>query len=71
MMKLICNKDKPAGYDPKKDKFLQQWKTNFCQRWKISVQRQTNEKSKSVLERIHLVKNYHWYTIYKLGKEKP
>ena len=47
-MNRICKKDKPDGYDPKKDKFGQQWKTNFCDRMKISVQVKTNKKSKSV-----------------------
>ena len=33
--------------------------------------RRTNRKSKCVWERIHLISNYRWYTIYKLGEEKP
>ena len=64
-MKRICEKDKPEGYDPKVDKFTDKWKAQFIKRWKISVQKKTNNKSKSVLERIHQVKNYHYYTIYK------
>ena len=58
-MKRICEKDKPEGYDPKVDKFTNKWKAQFIKRWKISVQKKTNNKSKSILERIHKVKNCH------------
>ena len=70
-MTLICDRDMPPGYDPEKNKFMQRWKTNFCKRWRISVQKRTNRKNKDVHERIHLVKNYHYYTVYILGTEKP
>ena len=70
-MTHVCERQKPVGYDPEKDKFTQRWKVNYCRRFKISVQRKTNRKSKCVWERIHLVMNYHWYTIYQLGNEKP
>ena len=69
-MKQICEKDKPQGYDPKKDVFSNKWKSKFCKRWKISVQKKTNGKSKSVAERIHKVKNYHFYTIYQAATQK-
>lgn len=68
-MKRICDKDKPVGYDPKKNKFSDMWKSKFCKRWKISVQKKTNQKNKSVFERIHQVKNYHFYTIYNMRRE--
>ena len=68
-MKRICDKDKPQGYDPTKHKFTSKWKAGFIKRWKISVQKKTNNKSKSVLERIHKVRNYHYYTIYKAAVE--
>ena len=45
-------------------------KDNFCRRFHISVQQKTNNKAKSVYERIHKIKNYHYYVIYLLGKEK-
>ena len=41
----------------------------FCKRFRISVQKKTNNKSKSVYERIHKVQNYHYYVIYMLEKE--
>ena len=69
-MRNICKKDKPPGYDPKVHKFKNQWKDNFCRRFHISVQQKTNNKAKSVYERIHKIKNYHYYVIYLLGKEK-
>ena len=68
-MKRVCEKDKPEGYNPKKAKFTTKWKRGFCKRWKISVQKKTNNKNLSVLERIHKVKNYHYYTIYKAAVE--
>ena len=67
---LICKKDNPPGYDPKLNTFGDQWKDNFCRRFHISVQQKTNNKAKSVYERIHKIKNYHYYVIYLLGKEK-
>ena len=66
----ICKKDKPPGYDPKRHKFTNHWKDNFCRRFHISVQQKTNNKAKSVYERIHKIKNYHYYVIYLLGKGK-
>ena len=69
-MRRICKIDKPDGYDlSQSNQFGDQWKTSFCKRWNISSQKKTNSKSKSVYERIHKVKNYHYYVIYKLGRE--
>ena len=68
-MTRICKKDKPEGYDPEEDKFGTSWKTLFCKRWRISVQKKTNNKAKSVYERIHKVSNYHYYAIYKARTE--
>ena len=69
-MRNVCKKDMPEGYDPNKpNQFGSRWRTNFCKRWKISSQKKTNSKSKSVYERIHKVRNYHYYVIYKLGRE--
>ena len=65
----VCKKDKPEGYDPEEDKFEDSWKTLFCKRWRISVQKKTNNKAKSVYERIHKVSNYHYYAIYKARTE--
>ena len=31
----------------------------------------TNKKSQSVEERLAKVKNFHWYTIYKMATEDP
>ena len=44
--------------------------TVYVSRFNLSVQKKTNCKSKSVYERMHKVKNYHYYVIYTLGKEK-
>ena len=60
---------KQISYDPKKNKFLNAWLKIFCKRFQISSQKQTNNKNHSVYERIHQVKNYHYYVVYKLRKE--
>ena len=70
---LTCHRNMEIvlpGYDPKRHKFTNHWKDNFCRRFHISVQQKTNNKAKSVYERIHKIKNYHYYVIYLLGKEK-
>ena len=46
-----------------------QWSYKFRKRYGITRQRKTNKKSKSIEERLHLVKNFHWWTIYKMAKE--
>ena len=68
-MKQICGEDKPTGYDPTAHKFTNMWSACFCKRWQISCQRKTNKKSKSALERVHLVANFHYYAIYKYAKK--
>ena len=35
----LAKKDKPQGYDPGEDVFGDSWKTKFCKRWRISVQK--------------------------------
>ena len=46
------------------------WLGKFCRRHGLSNQRKTNKKSKSVLERLPKVKNFHYYTVYKMRLEK-
>ena len=40
------------------------WVQGFMGRHKISVQRKTNTKAHSIYEKIHLIKNYHYFCIY-------
>ena len=63
--KFICNKHKPPKYDPNRHKFKDAWVRRFCRRWNISLRKKSNAKCKSVFERLHQVKNYDWWLIYK------
>jgi len=68
-MKLLVKK---SGKDPEnKFKASDRWLHNFTRRRGISKQRKTNKKSQSVEERLAKVKNFHWYTIYKMATEDP
>ena len=57
---------------PRKDQFKGSNKrlSKFCRRNGLSSQRKTNKKSKSILERLPKIKNFHYYTVYKMGLEK-
>ncbi len=41
------------------------WLSGFCKRHGISVRVQTNKKSKSAFTRSRMVRNFHWFMIYK------
>ena len=69
-MKFVCQRNKPDGYDPLKHKFKDHWSRAFCKRWGISLQRKTNNKAKSPLERIHLVSNFMYYMIYVVARSE-
>ena len=64
-MRILCNKHKPPKYDPNRHKFKDAWVRRFCRRWNISLRKKSNAKCKSVFERLHQVKNYDWWLIYK------
>ena len=63
-MRFICKEQQSEGFDEAKNKFTNRWCRAYCKRWKISCQRKTNKKSKSAIERIHLVSNFLYYIIY-------
>ena len=61
-----------SGKDPKKTfKASDRWLLNFARRKGITNQKKTNKKSKSVEERLPLVRNFHWWTVYKMATEEP
>ena len=66
-MKILVKTDCPSSDFKASCKWLQ----GFNKRKGISSQKETNKKSRSVEERIPLVKNFHWYTIYQMAGEKP
>ena len=41
------------------------WLKGFFERYGINVRVQTNKKSKSAFERSRMVRNFHWFMIYK------
>ena len=67
----VFQNGKTVKYDPEKHKFGDQWANTFFKRHKISSQRATNKKPKSIFERLHKVKNYHYYSIYLCALEPP
>ena len=69
-MRFIVLKSE-ARYDPVKHKFADMWLNGFLRRFKISLQRRSNKKNKTVWARIHLVSNFHCYCIYQFATERP
>ena len=63
-MKAQCDQDKPLGYDPEKKHFGKSFGIRFCNRWRISSQRRTKRKTSDVFQRMHKIKNYHYWLIY-------
>ena len=70
-MRQICAEKQPEGYDEETCVFSNMWVRSFCKRHGISLQRKTNSKSKSIFERLHLIKNYHQWLIYEIGNCEP
>ena len=63
-MKHIMRRASPDNYKPHKHKFRATWVSRFCKRWKLSVQKLRNRKTKSAYERMHQIQNYHHWLIY-------
>ena len=54
--------------DPKKVKAFKasdNWRIGFCDRKGITLRVQTNKKSRSAIKRSRMVRNFHWFTMYK------
>ena len=49
------------------DKISKRWLTRFMKDKRISLQRKTNRKGKSVYQRLHQISNYHHFVIYKMA----
>ena len=61
-----------SGKDPEnKFKGSNMWLKGFKERRGVSHQRKTNNKSKSVEERLPQIKNFHWWAIYQMALEDP
>lgn len=70
-MRQTCLKDKPPGFNPSRHIFTNKWARGFRKRKGISLQKRTNNKAKSLLEKIHLIQNYHQWLIYSFPNEEP
>lgn len=66
MKEIVLNLDDP-NYDPLKNKFGTNWVDGFCRRKKISLQRRTNNKSRSIYEKLHRISSYHTWLIYMMA----
>ena len=65
MMKLV-SEDTSLSEDKKKNfKATDAWLKGFKKRKGIVVRVQTNKKSRSALQRSRMVRNFHWYIMYK------
>ena len=65
-MKKHCNEDMPQGYDPAKDKFTNQWCRKFMKRHGLSMRKRTNKKKECIWKRMHKIKNFHHFTVFRL-----
>jgi len=62
-----CKIDNPATYDPLKNKFGCHWVNLYMFRHHLSIRRKTNKKKTSVFQRLHKIKNYHYFCVYMLA----
>ena len=69
-MLILMRIEKPRKYDPNKHKFQNSWCARFCKRWNISRRRRTNTKKRDLFERLHLIRNYHWWIQYQFANPK-
>ena len=70
MLKLI-REDTSLSKDEKKNfKASDSWLAGFKKRKGIVVRVQTNKKSRSALQRSRIVRNFHWYIMYKAPLER-
>ena len=68
-MKILV---KESGKDKDgKFKGSNKWLSGFTKRKGVSMQIKTNKKSKSIKERLPKVKNFHYWSIYRMALEEP
>jgi hypothetical protein len=66
-MTFHCRNDLPQGYDPSKYNFGCNWASAFMTRHHLAIRRKTNKKKTSIFHRLHKIKNYHFYCVFKLA----
>ena len=69
MLKLV--REDPSLSEDEKNNFKasDMWLKGFKKRKGIVVRVQTNKKSRSALQRSRMVRNFHWYIMYKAPLE--
>ena len=65
MLKYVKKEKKQKKEKIQNFKASDTWLKGFCERHGISVRVQTNKKSKSAFKRSRIVRNFHWFMIYK------
>ena len=64
----IVGEDSDAAKEPikvKKFKATDTWRASFCNRYGITLRFATNKKTRSAFKSSRMVRNFHWYVIYK------
>ena len=64
----VMRKTRATDADPKKVKAFKasdNWRIGFCDRKDITLRVQTNKKSRSAIKRSRMVRNFHWFMMYK------
>ena len=65
MLKYVKKEKNQSKEKIKKFQASDMWLKGFCERHGISVRVQTNKKSRSAIKRSRMVRNFHWFMIYK------
>ena len=66
--KMLQYVEMETGADPEKVKAFKAtnpWRKAFCDRYDISLRVQTNKKSRSAIKRSRIMRNFHWFMMYK------
>ena len=43
------------------------WLNGFMKEYRISLQRRTNKKAKSIYQKLHKISNYHTFVVYEMA----
>ena len=65
VLKYVKKETNADAKKVKKFKAGDSWLKGFCRRKGISVRVRTNKKSRSVFKRSRMVRNFHWFVMYK------
>ena len=66
-MLFLLKTQQPDKFDPGKIKIGTGWLHRYCKRWKLSRRRRTNNKKHDLFERLHLIRRFHWWSVYEFS----